>query len=104
MEETSKQTSMGEKRHEQWRKKMVECKICGEQMQNTSLQQHMQRIHAKAERKYICRETQDTEEEYYVDFQKGAYNNVQLQIVREGGEINLACTAILIYDTQTQTS
>ena len=76
----------GKEGQEQWRRKMVECEICGKWMQNASIKRHMQTIHARAEKKYICREIQDTEEEYYVEYQKGIYNKCPVANCTGGGK------------------
>ena len=77
---------LGEGHHEQWRQRMVECEICGKRMQNALLQRHMHMVHAKVERKYLCRETQETEIEYRVDFQKGTYNKCPVANCTGGGK------------------
>ena len=39
-------------KQEEWRKKMVECRICGKKMQNASLPRHMEQIHEGRKTEY----------------------------------------------------
>ena len=78
-------------KHNEWRKMMTECTICGKQMQNASLKRHMQTQHPKntseETSKYECQPTNTIGKTYHVrSFVRGKDNPCPVPGCTGGGK------------------
>lgn len=75
----------GKVSHIEWRKKRVECRICGKVMQNASLKRHMKQQHGEQGDVYICREIEEARD-YTMKVTKGRFNKCPIVGCSGGGK------------------